>query len=286
MVRTMIAVLALVVLTACGRGREQQAAAQDSLQRDLELAPADTGSALNDRPAEAPAPAPAAPAPVPAPAAPAPAPAPAAPAPVSAPKPKPASPAPAPAASAPAPAPKPVAMTVGSGAQVALTANDSLHSRHDEAGKTTFRATVASDVKDANGRVAIPAGSVVTFRVVKLEPAKSKSDKDGSIRLEATEVEINGKSYAIAGYAGTKDVEHALVGQGVTAGGAARVGGGAAAGAIAGKVIGGKTGAIVGGIVGGAAGTAVAVQTADRDVVVAPGNKVTMTLSADFTVLR
>ncbi|HXG45261.1 MAG TPA: hypothetical protein VNJ71_10945, partial [Gemmatimonadales bacterium] len=63
MVRTMIAVLALAALAACGRGREQQAGAQDSLQRDLELAPADTGNALNDRPAPEPAPQPAAPAP-------------------------------------------------------------------------------------------------------------------------------------------------------------------------------------------------------------------------------
>jgi outer membrane lipoprotein SlyB len=79
-------------------------------------------------------------------------------------------------------------------------------------------------------------------------------------------------------------VEHTLKGQGVTAGAAARVGGGAAAGAILGKVIGGKTGAIVGGVAGAAGGAVAANQTADRDVVVAPGAKVTFTLTSDFTI--
>ena len=45
-------------------------------------------------------------------------------------------------------------------------------------------------------------------------------------------------------------------------------------------------GAIIGGIAGAAAGTAVAVQTADRDVVVTPGAAIVMHLSADVTVLK
>jgi hypothetical protein len=257
MFRKLITGVALLAVTGCGKGKDQ-ASAQDSLQRDLQLAPADSQTALNDAPTNPPS-APAAPPAAPKPAAPKP---------------------------APPPAPRPVALTADSGTLVSLTGNDSLHSRHDEAGKTMYHATVAADVKDAKGRVVIPAGSVVTYRLAVLEPAKNKSDPDGSIRLEATEVSINGETYAIKGVSGTQTVEHKLVGQGVTAGGAARVGGGAAAGAIAGKIIGGKTGAIVGGVVGAAGGTAAAIQTADRDVVVVPGAKVTLRLDANFTITK
>jgi hypothetical protein len=168
---------------------------------------------------------------------------------------------------------------------VTATADDSLHSRHNHEGET-FHATVAQDVKDARGNVVIPAGSQVSFRVAVLEAAPNKSAKDGKIRLQATEVVIDGTPRAISGQALTASVEHELVGQGVTAGGAARVGGGAAGGAIVGKVIGGKTGAIIGGIAGAAGGAVLASKTADRDVVVRPGMKVEFTLASDFTVTR
>jgi hypothetical protein len=174
-------------------------------------------------------------------------------------------------------------VTIPAGTVVHLASNDSLHSRHDKAGKI-ITANVTQDVKDAKGNIGIPAGAVVTFKVVALEPAKSKSAKDGTLTLAVQDVSVNGKSINIS--ANVDSVEHTLQGQGVTAGGAARVGGGAAAGAIGGKIIGGKTGAIIGGIVGGAAGTAVAVQTADRDVVVAPGAAIVIHLSSDVTVQK
>ncbi len=271
MVRKLSAGLILLALAACGgKGGEQQAQA-DSLSRDLQLAPAESTTALNDQPAAgqeaAPAPAPA-PGTTPAPAQP---------------KPKPAT---NPAPSAPAPAaPAPRAMSIASGTQINATANDSLHSRHDKVGKT-FHATVSEDVKDASGHVAIPAGSVITFKVIALEPAKNKSAADGKVRISAQEVVIGGQSYPISGEAGAKDIEHDLVGQGVTAGAAVRVGAGAAGGAVAGKVVGGKTGAIVGGIAGAVGGAVLADKTADRDVVVAPGFKVIVTLGANFNITR
>src|SRR3954466_2990733 len=58
MSRTMIAVLTLAAVTACGGGDRRDTAAADSLSRDLQLAPVDTTAELNDRPtASAPAPA-------------------------------------------------------------------------------------------------------------------------------------------------------------------------------------------------------------------------------------
>lgn len=259
MTRSIATGLALLALVACGKGAGDKTAAADSLNRDLQLAPAESTMALSDTAmgnAPQPAPAPTTPAPAPA-----------------KPKPKPAAPA----------APVITSVTIPSGTVVHLASNDSLHSRHDKAGKI-ITANVTQDVKDAKGNVGIPAGAVVTFKVVELEPAKSKSAKDGTLTLSVQDVSVNGKSINIA--ANVDSVEHTLQGQGVTAGGAARVGGGAAAGAIGGKIIGGKTGAIIGGIVGGAAGTAVAVQTADRDVVVTPGAAIVITLSSDVTVQK
>ena len=273
MVRKLSTGLALMALVACGKGGGQQAQA-DSLSRDLQLAPAESTTALNDQPAPV-DPAAQTPAPAPTPGT-TPAPAPAQP------KPKPATnPAPAPAPSAPAPR----KMTLASGTSIEASANDSLHSRHNKVGEK-FHATIGADIKDAQGHVAIPAGSVVTFKVLVLEPAKNKNDADGRVRLAAEEVVIGGTAYPITGEAGTKFIEHDLKGQGVTAGGAVRVGAGAAGGAVAGKVVGGKTGAVVGGIAGAVGGAVLANQTADRDVIVAPGFKVIFTLGADFTVTR
>ncbi len=259
--KQMLGLVALGLLAACGGKTDQQQAAADSLSRDLQLAPAESTTAMNDQPAPS----------TEAPSSPAPA------------KPKPTSPRPT------APKPAPVAAvktgTLAAGEEVRATASDSLHSRHNKVGES-FHATIAEDVADSKGFVVLPAGSTVTFTVTALEPAKNKGDADGKLKLTATSVEIDGTSYAIGGTASQATVEHKLLGQGVTAGGAARVGGGAAAGGIAGKVIGGKTGAIIGGIAGAAGGAVVANKTADRDVVVRPGMLVTFTLSSDFTVTR
>ena len=258
MTRTFLAGAAALALVACGKGSNSQTAAADSLRRDLQLAPAESTVALNDRPTETVRPAPAA-------------------------NPRPAAPKPVASAPAPAPTPRITTVTLAGGTAFSAAANDSLHSRHDKAGQT-ITATVHEDIKDARGWVGIPAGSVVTLKVLELEPAKSKSAKDGIIRLEASSVSINGRSYSLN--AEVTAVEHSLQGQGVTAGGAARVAGGAAVGAIAGKIIGGKTGAIVGGVAGAAAGTAVAANTADRDVVVAPGAMIDIQLVGDLTIQK
>src|SRR5687767_3444022 len=79
MSRTLLIALALGALAACGGDKNENVAAADSLTRDLQLAPVDSGAPLNDQPAAAPAPDPA-PAAAPKPAARRPQPKPAAPA--------------------------------------------------------------------------------------------------------------------------------------------------------------------------------------------------------------
>ncbi|HTC24895.1 MAG TPA: hypothetical protein VK688_11050 [Gemmatimonadales bacterium] len=184
-------------------------------------------------------------------------------------------PAAAPAAAKPRPA-APTPRTLAAGTLIEAALSDSINSRHDKPGKTVT-AAVARDVKDRAGRVVIPAGSTVTMTVTEIEPAKSKSAADGKLALEVKSVNVRGRIYALD--ADVDPVAHELKGRGVTAGEVEKVGVGTAIGAIGGRIIGGNTkGAVIGGVVGAGAGTAVAVQTASRDVIVHPGTTVKITL--------
>ena len=177
---------------------------------------------------------------------------------------------------------QPAQRTLGSGTTIEARIQDSLSSRHNKAGET-LRATVSSDVKDASGHIAIPAGSTVGLRVAQLEPATNKSQADGKIQLIVTSVTVRGQTYQVSST--VNSVPHQLVGRGVTAGEVEKAAGGAVIGAVAGRVIGGDTkGAVIGGAVGAAAGTAAAVHWASRDVVVTPGTPITFSLPQALTV--
>jgi hypothetical protein len=142
-------------------------------------------------------------------------------------------------------------------------------------------AKIDSDVKDASGRVVIPAGSEVALKVTAIKESENKSDSTGTLTLQPTSVSINGQSYPIS--ASIQHVGTKLEGRKTNAGDIAKVGGGAAAGAILGRVIGGSTkGAVIGGVIGGAVGTQRAVETKDRDVVVPAGTSVTIVLDQSF----
>jgi hypothetical protein len=269
--KMMLIALALLAAGACRGGEPKQAAANtDSMSRDLQLAPVDTSKPLADAPAAAPAPAPE---PTPAPA----------PKPKPKPKPKPAAqPAPAPAADSAAAAPKNLGpATLEAGSVIAAAMIDSINSKSDKAGQTV-KAKVANDVTDATGRVVIPAGSTISMTITELHESERKSDKTGKLKLTANSVNIGGQSYPLD--ASVDSVQYILKGRGVGAGDIGKGAAGAGIGAIAGKIIGGGTGAIIGGVVGGAVGTQRAVETADRDVVVAPGNAVRLKLQSKLVV--
>ncbi|MFN0180663.1 MAG: hypothetical protein ACKVZ0_17825 [Gemmatimonadales bacterium] len=281
--RTTMALVGLAALAACGKNDGTGGAGQDSAQRDLSLSPVDSTAILNDVPAESTA----TPAPVPEPTPPAP--------PAAKPRPvasKPSPPPPStPPASAPAPAPASVPAAVpapvpaappslAAGAAVSLTATAEFSTKTHKVGQTVT-ATVPSDIKDDNGKVVIPAGSTMTLSIVQFARSENKDDS-GKVVLAATSVSIDGKSYDISGT--STDVDRQLKGRGVQAGDAAKVGAGAAAGAVLGRVLGGKKkGAVVGGVVGAAAGTAVAVNSADRDLIIPAGAKIVIALKALFT---
>lgn len=264
---------AITVLAACGGRDRTDTAMADSLGRDLELAPADSTAPLNDQP-EAGAPVQA---PVTQPASPAPrqTPRPA--------TPRPRDPAPDPVVNEPAPS-RPVAaapLVLPAGTAISASASDSITSQRNKVGETVT-ARISEDVRDQNGRVIIPAGSTANFTITALAPAENKSATRGTINLQLTSISVRGRDYSIGG--SSTSVEHTLRGRGVTTGDAAKVGAGAAAGAIAGRILGGKKGTVIGGVVGAAVGTGVAVETADRDVVVAPGATIGFTINQELVV--
>ena len=278
----MLTTFALIGLTAslgCGKNDGAGGAGQDSALRDLSLSPVDSTNPLNDVPAESTA----TPSPVPTPP-----PATVPPAPVTKPKPTPPRPAPSPppaAIPAPAPAPAPApgpapSLTLGVGTSVGLTADAEFSTKTHKVGDQVT-AAVTADITDDKGIVVIPAGATMTLSIVQLAVSENKDDQ-GKVELAASSVSWGGKTYDISG--NSTDVERQLKGRGVKAGDAAKVGAGAAAGAIVGRVIGGKKkGAVVGGVIGAAAGTAVAVNSADRDLIVPVGARIVIALKGIFT---
>lgn len=164
-----------------------------------------------------------------------------------------------------------------SGTDIRTTLIDSIHSAYNGLGDP-IRATVANDVTD-NGRVVIPAGSVVTFRISAIAPAGARGSK-GTLDMKAESVLINGRSFPVDGVGTDYDFE--MKARSVNVGDVVTAAGGAAIGAIIGHVIGGKTGTIIGAVGGGAVGTAVAAKNVDRDIIVHAGTPLTLALLAPF----
>jgi len=177
--------------------------------------------------------------------------------------------------------PKPAPLTLAAGTRVPLTASDTISTRTAKAGDP-FTATVSQDVKDATGRVIIPAGATVSGKITAAEPAPNPN-ATGKIELSVTNVTVRGASYAIDASVVAQDT--VMKGRGVTGADAAKVAGGAVAGALVGKLIGKKgKAAVIGGAAGAAAGAAAARASRDIDVVIPKGAAITIKLNAPLTV--
>lgn len=267
MLRKMALVAGLAAVAACAGGDNETAVA-DSLNRDLQMAPVDSSVTLNDRPADSAAPA------------------------------NTSSTTRTPTTSRPTtsrPATSSNTNTSTSTPSSSSTAGRSLaagtnfgastlteiSSRTHKVGQT-ITARISQNVRDGAGRIVIPAGSEVTLRITAIHESENKSDNTGTLTLAATSVSINGTSYGIDG--SVSGLNTKLVDRATNAGDVAKVGAGAAAGAVVGRVLGGNTkGAVIGGVIGGAVGAQRANETQDRDVVLASGSDVTITLNSDFS---
>lgn len=136
-----------------------------------------------------------------------------------------------------------------------------------------FEATTLVDVRQ-NGRVIIPAGSVVRGVVTDVDDA-GRLERKGKLSLSFDQIRVNGRAYPVRG----------TVTQALEAGGykedAEKIGAGAAVGAILGGILGGLKGAITGVLIGGGG---VVAATEGEDVVLPEGTVLRMRLDQPLTV--
>jgi hypothetical protein len=244
-----LATIGVFALSGCQKAQDQSQAA-DSTARNLTLAPSESTGQMHD---VAPNP------------------------PVAAPQP----PATRPPVTRPTPPAPPPMARLASGTKMDIAAADTISSRTAKTGDA-FSARVVDDVRNAAGRVVIPAGSVVNGKITDVKPSPNPSTP-GTLTLSVASITVRGKSYPIE--ASVDSLETIHKGRGVTTGDAAKVGAGAAAGAILGRVLGGnKKGTIVGGVVGGIAGAGVAASSKDSDIVLPAGAHIIIRLTKELAV--
>src|SRR3954471_10110418 len=204
--------LALALLAGCGRDHGR-AGATDNPNRDLQRPEVDVGAPLSDHPAQRTASKSAAKT----------------------------------SAKSTNAASKSSGSQLASGTAISAKFDASISSRTHKAGQK-LTGTVASDVKDKNGHVVIPAGAKVHLTIAAIHESENKGDKTGKLLLTPTKVVIAGHSYPLKGSAIALD--RSLKDRKTNGGDLAKVGMGAGAGALLGTAVsGGSTkGAIIGGV--------------------------------------
>jgi hypothetical protein len=155
--------------------------------------------------------------------------------------------APAPAASAPAPAPARTQTAsspyeIPTGTELDVRLQNSLNSGTAQV-EDRFEATTLVDLT-VNGRVQIPAGSVMRGVITAVEPG-TRTNRTAKMTVSFDQVTVNGRAYPMRG-----TVTEAIQGDGIR-GEATRAGAGAAVGGIIGAVLGGAKGAVLGVLIGG-----------------------------------
>jgi Glycine zipper len=147
-----------------------------------------------------------------------------------------------------------------------------------------FTATVVADVQDAAGRVAIPAGSLVSGTITDVKSAPNPSSP-GTLTLAVNSIAVNGRSYPIDATIDSLATQRS--GRPISGGDAVKVGVGAAAGAIVGQIIGKNTkGTVIGAVVGAAAGGAYAAATKDGDISLPAGTHILVTITQRLNIIR
>jgi hypothetical protein len=148
------------------------------------------------------------------------------------------------------------AYTIPSGTEIDVRLQNSLNSGTAQV-EDRFEATTLVDL-NVNGRVVIPAGSVVRGVVTAVEPG-TRTNRTSRMTVSFDQVTVSGRSYPFRG-----TVTEAIEGSGIR-GEATRAGAGAGVGAIIGAVIGGVKGAVLGAVIGGG-GTIAATEGKEVDL--------------------
>lgn len=198
-------------------------------------------------------------------------------------------PTPRPAPREEAPTPEPVreprvyTATVPMGTNMSLTLNETLSTESNRVGDS-FTATLQSPVRDGNGNVLIPAGATVRGRLTQVDKS-GRVGETGILKLAFEAVSFGGRSYAMDGTVVKANPERSN--RTSTEKTVGKVAAGAAAGAILGRVLGKDTkSTIKGAVIGAAAGTAIAMGTADVDVVLPAGSPMEIRLDSAIEIRR
>ena len=144
-----------------------------------------------------------------------------------------------------------------------------------------FNASVTNAITGSNGAV-IPAGATATVEVTELKRSENAND-NVVMGFRVVSVNFGGHTYPISATTQTADVskvKNQPKGKDVQ-----KVIGGAAIGAIAGQILGKSTKAtVIGGAVGAAAGAGAAAATANYEGCVNTGSRITATLNSSTQV--
>jgi hypothetical protein len=139
-----------------------------------------------------------------------------------------------------------------------------------------YTGTIETDVRDTQGRLAIPAGSTAEL-VVRRGP-------DNDLVLDLDSITINGRRYGVdasrARLNGGIDIKNSGIGANKET--ARNVGGGALLGAILGAAIGGGDGAAAGAVAGAAVGAGAQILTKGRRVNVPAETLLSYRLQSDL----
>ena len=180
---------------------------------------------------------------------------------------------------APAPAPATTrsqntgaANEVPAGTELDVRLQNSLNSGTAQV-EDRFEGTTLVDLS-VNGRVLIPAGSVMRGVVTAVEPG-TRTNRTAKMTVSFDQVTVNGRAYPMRA-----TVTDAIKGEGIR-GEATRAGAGAAVGGIIGAVLGGAKGALLGVLIGGG-GTIAA--TEGKEVELPQGTVMRVRVDAPLTI--
>jgi len=143
-------------------------------------------------------------------------------------------------------------------------------------GNQLYSGTIATDVMDSSGRVAIPSGSPVQLAVI--------STNDKQLTLDLRSVTVNGQTYSIYSDDTSAAGSNKNGGLGANKRTGTYVGGGALAGTLIGAIAGGAKGAAIGAIAGGAAGAGAQVITKGKDLSVPAETKLDFRINRDLSL--
>ncbi len=170
--------------------------------------------------------------------------------------------------------------TIPAGATLNLASGSKICTNTSKVGER-FNATVTNAVVGSNGAV-IPAGATATVEVTELKRSENAND-NVVMGFRVVSVNFGGHTYPVS--ATTTDAQISKVRNQPKSKDVQKVIGGAAIGAIAGQILGKSTKAtVIGGAVGAAAGAGAAAATANYEGCVNSGGRITATLNSSTQV--